>query len=88
MAFRAARARSLDAWITIPSRIGTVHDGLHLRHPVDLDHAHAALADDGELRVVAEVGDVDPRRAARLEGVRGIGDLDGPAVDRDLRHQS
>jgi hypothetical protein len=49
--------------MTIPSRTGTVHEAWIL------DHAHAALADDRERRVVAEVRDVHARGAARLEGV-------------------
>ena len=42
MAFRAARAFSLEAWITMPSRIGTVQEAwifgipsistMHMRH--------------------------------------------------------
>src|ERR1035437_6304650 len=62
--------------------------GLDLRHALDLDHAHAALADDGEPRVVAEVRDLDAGGTARLERVRVVRDFDDLSVDGYARHDA
>src|SRR5207244_12468440 len=51
-----------------------------------LDQAHAALAGDGEARVVAEVGNGDADAAGGFDQVvAGVG-LDLDAVDEDLQH--
>ena len=58
--------------------------GLELRHPLDLDEAHAAGADRrAEARLVTEDGDLDPGRERRLDQPRPLRDVDVALVDRD-----
>ena len=57
--------------------------GLQLRHPLDLDEAHAAGADGRpEPRLVAEDRDLDPGRGGRLDEPGALRHLDLAAVDR------
>src|SRR4029453_2231924 len=55
--------------------------GLDLGHALDFDQAHAALADDREARVEAEVGDVDARALGGIDQVDVLGHLDRPPVE-------
>ena len=57
--------------------------GLELRHPLDLDEAHAAGADGrAEPGLVAEHRDLDARDHGRLDEARALRHLDLDAVDR------
>ena len=56
---------------------------LDLRDALDLDQAHAALADDREARVVAEVRDVDAGELRGVDEVEVLRDLDRLAVEDD-----
>ena len=64
--------------------------GLELRHPLDLDEAHAACADGRpEPRLVAEHRNLDPRGLRRLDEAGALRDLDLAVVDghrEELRH--
>jgi len=58
--------------------------GLELRHPFELDEAHAARADGrSEARLVAEHRDLDAGRCRRLDHAGSLRHLHGPLVDRD-----
>jgi hypothetical protein len=58
--------------------------GLELRHPLDLDQAHAARADRwAQPRLVAEDRDLDPRGLRRLHQPGALRDLDRAVVDGD-----
>ena len=60
--------------------------GLQLRHAFDFDEAHAALADDGQGGVVAEVGDVDVGSFGGLDDVDAVLDFDFDSVDGNFAH--
>src|SRR3989442_119434 len=59
---------------------------LELRHLLDLDQAHAAVAVHRQVGVPAEVGDLDPVAGRRLDHRGPGGDLDLLAVDRAPGH--
>ena len=84
--FRRGRAR-LDGH---PVGHGERAAGLELRHPLDLDEAHAARADGRpETRLVAEHRNLDSGHLRRLDEARSLRYLDLAFVDRDrdeLRH--
>ncbi len=61
---------------------------LELPHPFDLDHAHAALADDRQARVVAVVGNLNPHLEAGFDEIGSGRDLDLAPVDGQDRHQA
>jgi hypothetical protein len=61
--------------------------GLELRHAVDLDQTHAALADHRQSRVVAVVRHLDADLGGSLDQVGPGLDLDAATVDGDRRHQ-
>jgi len=58
--------------------------GLDAPHLLDLDQAHAAARERGQVVVVAEVGDVDPRLDRGVQDRLALGRLDLAAVDRQL----
>ncbi len=62
--------------------------GLELAHAFDLDHAHAALADDRQARVIAVVGDLNSDLESGFDQVGAGGHLDRASVDGQGRHQA
>jgi hypothetical protein len=60
--------------------------GLQLRHAIDLHEAHAALADDREAGVVAEMRDVNVGRFGSLDDVHPFRNIDFGTVKGDFGH--
>ena len=61
--------------------------GLQFRHAFHFHEAHAALADDAEGGVIAEVRDVDIGRFGGLDDVDPVLDFDFDSVDGDFSHK-
>ena len=67
--------------------LGTLADAAGCQHPFsDIAHAHAADTDRFQVRVVAQCGDVDPRRSGRLPDRCSGRDTDGLTVDCQFEH--
>ena len=60
---------------------------LQLRHPLDFHEAHAALPDDAEGGVIAEVGNVHVGSFGGLDDVDPFLNFDFDAVDADFSHK-
>jgi hypothetical protein len=61
--------------------------GLQFRHALDFDEAHAALPDDRERRVIAEVGNVDVGSLGGLDAVDPVLHFDFDSVDGNFSHR-
>ena len=61
--------------------------GLQLRHAFHFDEAHAALPDDAERGVIAEVGNMDVRRFRGFDRIDSILDFDFDSVDGNFSHR-
>ncbi len=59
--------------------------GIDLGH-AELDHAHAAVAGDGELGMVAVMGNELGRAAGDFDGVETLGELHPDAVNLHVEH--
>ena len=79
---RSWRTISVWVWTIIPAAAREQRDRRVLL-ALDLDHAHPARPEAGQLRLVAERRDLDPVVAADLEDRLALEALDDPAVDLD-----
>ena len=80
---RSRRSSSVWVWTTMPASAPREQRDRRMLLALDLDHAHPARAEAGQLGLVAQGRDLDPVVAADLEDRLALEALDDAAVDLD-----